>query len=107
MTSLSPQYRRLAYYSIGMGLYGATRGYRSTDHYNFYEKKWEKTHFLIGHRIINMAANGVFYMHPLGGMVGMIHLMNRIQIQQMEWKSEEFPNEYQEFPFSTYCRDTI
>ena len=90
-----------------MGLYGATRGYRSTDHYNFYEKKWEKTHFLIGHRIINMAANGVFYMHPLGGMVGMIHLMNRIQIQQMEWKSEEFPNEYQEFPFSTYCRDTI
>ena len=107
MMSLSPQYRRLAYYSIGMGLDGATRGYRSTDHYNSYEKKWENTQLLIGHRIINTVGNGLLYMWPPVGMVGMIHLMNRIQIQQMEWKSEEFPNEYQEFPFGTYCRDTL
>ena len=107
MTSLSPHYRALLYYSIGMGLYGATRGYRSTSHYNHYEKKWEKTHSLIGHRLINTMANGVFYMYPPCGMIGMIHLMNRIQIRQMGWNSEEFPKEYEEYPFGTYCLDTL
>lgn len=107
MTTISPLYRAFAYYSVGMGVYGATRGYRSNDSYNYHEKKWEKTQPLLGYRLMGTLFNGVMYACPPSGIIKLLNLINRIQIRQMGWKSEDFPKEYEEYIFGLHCRDTL
>ena len=44
-------------------------------------------------------------MWPLFSLLGPFHLMNRIHIRQMGWKSEDFPQEYHEFESQMHCLD--
>ena len=101
MATASPLYKITAYYTMGMGLYGASRGFRS--HYKYQEKKWVKVERLFGYRLLDTVGNGCFYVWPPFGLVGLFHLINRIHIRQMGWKTEDFPEEYKEFGYQSCC----
>lgn len=93
------------YYTIGMGLYGASRGYRSN--YQFHDKKWVKVERLYGYRLMDTVGNGINYAWPMFGLLGLFRLMNRIHVRQMGWKSDDFPKEYEECGYQMYCLDTL
>lgn len=107
MTAIPHFYRVAGYYSFGMGLYGASRGYRSDYEYHRHEKKWVKVNRLCGYRLLDTVVNGLFYMWPPFSLMGPFHLVNRIQIRQMGWKLEDFSQEYHEFGSQMYCLDTF
>lgn len=107
MTTVSPLFRSFFYYSIGMSLYGASRGYRSDYQYNSHEKKWEKVNILFGDRLMTTIGSGVIYLLPTFSLIKTVNLINRIHIRQMGWNSEDFPQEYEEFGWKLCCVDTL
>ena len=104
---MSPLLRSFCYYSIGMSLYGASRGYRSDYQYNSHEKKWERVNMLFGDRLMATVGGGVIYLLPAFSLIKTVNLINRIHIRQMGWKSEDFPREFEEFGYKYFCLATF
>lgn len=93
-------YRYYVRYSIGMGLYGITRGYRSEP------KQQGVSPPLLADRVVLSIANGFVYSLPGWNVVHMLKLVNRMEIRMRGWNPADYPLSYEECMMA-HCSDTI
>ena len=81
-------------FSLGMALYGFSRGFRS----NY---KNEKRKILTSERIINSCINSSIYVLPFFNLYQLYKLFNRIEVDARQLDKESYKELYQEpFDFS-------
>lgn len=90
----------IARYAMGMGLYGFTRGYRSTHHWDATSHRFVPHNYLIGDRVGHGIVTAFFYAMPYTMPWSFGNLVNRVEIHLREWKPEDFPETYREFGMS-------
>lgn len=89
-------------YAIGMSLYGFTRGYRATHHWDTTSCRFVPHTYLIADRVGHGIMTAFFYAMPYTLPWSFGNLVNRVEIHLRGWKPEDFPETYREFGFS-YC----
>lgn len=88
-------------FSLGMGLYGFTRGVRVQNKPSLHEK----VPLLIGDRLVNGLCAMCVYALPGWNIYMLSRLMNRVEIDYKGWDPEHFPDEYEEG--IGYCKDVL
>lgn len=98
----SPWTTYLLRYSVGAGLYGFTRGFRSTYQYDKSAKQYTPHQYLTGDRITMGLVMTFMYANPGLAPLYILRLANRIEIGMRGWRAEDYPEEYRD-GFGTYC----
>lgn len=83
------------YYSFcaSMGLYGYTRGYRSTDDFNSKNEKFER---LTSDKIASGIINALYYATPIINTWPALRLINRIEIEYKDLDKNKYESSYTE-----------
>ncbi len=89
-----------------IGVYGFTRGFRATYHFDRNEKRYVQSTYLLGDRIVYAAMNGIMYTLPGWNIIALIRMMNRIEIYINDLDKTTFSFNYVE-PFERACLETI
>jgi hypothetical protein len=95
-------YHRL--FSMGMGMYGATRGFRAATT-NHQDGTVLRKELLAGDRILNSMAMGVYYSMPVINLLELMRLANRLDIKYRGMLPSEDPGQYKEG--LGYCTDAL
>lgn len=92
-------------FSVGMGIYGATRGFRATTTTNQPDGTVVRKKLLVGDRLINSIAMGMYYSLPVINLFELMRLANRIDIKYRGMLPSDAPGQYKEG--LGYCTDTL
>jgi len=90
----------LTVFCSSMGLYGASRGYRSS-------LQFESKHQLTSEKITNAVINGLFYAIPVVNIGPTIRLINRVEIAYRGLNPSDYKEDYKEIMGGGVCDKTI
>jgi len=105
-------------FHVGMGIYGFTRGFRTTEERSFSSLMRDNRNFsilininnnrklVLSERFFEGFMNACYYSVPFFNLFPLYSLVNRFEISIRGLKKEEYKNYYKE-PLSGYCFDTL
>jgi|LauGreDrversion4_2_1035121.scaffolds.fasta_scaffold149020_4 hypothetical protein len=92
-------------FTIAMGVYGASRGYRATTSTRQRNGTVTRKVLLLGDRIMNSLGMGLYYSLPGVNLVELARLANRLDMKSRGLSPSEDPDQYREG--QGYCMDTL
>lgn len=92
-------FKTFVFTNTSLGLYGFSRGYRSSSTYNVDNEK------LTSNKILDGTINSIFYMIPPWNLYNVTKLLNRIEIEYRNLDKSLYNSEYEDL--TGRCTDTV